>query len=166
MAGAMHGVFAGARLDAAAIGSVDAQRLATSLGSLGEDISEYLTGLSGRAMDSDSLARLRMLGARHQALMELLHASRDLALAAVALPEGTPARALAGQLIEAADAMLHTLHDAMAGSDSLEAELLLAILLAFFFYRDGPAMARRATALMARLGGATGVRMLRLRPTK
>ena len=42
------------------------------------------------------------------------------------------------------------------------AELLLAILLAFFFYRDGPAMARRATALMARLGGATGVRMLRL----
>jgi phosphate:Na+ symporter len=127
MAGAMHGVFAGARLDAAAIGSVDAQRLATSLGSLGEDISEYLTGLSGRAMDSDSLARLRMLGARHQALMELLQASRDLASAALALPEGTPARALAGQLIEAADAMLHTLHDAMAGSDSLEAELLLAM---------------------------------------
>jgi predicted PurR-regulated permease PerM len=42
------------------------------------------------------------------------------------------------------------------------AELLLAILLAFFFYRDGPAMARRMTALMAKLGGATGVRMLRL----
>jgi predicted PurR-regulated permease PerM len=42
------------------------------------------------------------------------------------------------------------------------AELLLAILLAFFFYRDGPAMARRMTALMARLGGATGIRMLRL----
>jgi predicted PurR-regulated permease PerM len=42
------------------------------------------------------------------------------------------------------------------------AELLLAILLAFFFYRDGPAMARRASALMARLGGATGIRMLRL----
>jgi predicted PurR-regulated permease PerM len=42
------------------------------------------------------------------------------------------------------------------------AELLLAILLAFFFYRDGPAMARRASALMDRLAGATGVRMLRL----
>jgi predicted PurR-regulated permease PerM len=42
------------------------------------------------------------------------------------------------------------------------AELLLAILLAFFFYRDGPAMARRTTALMEKLGGATGIRMLRL----
>jgi predicted PurR-regulated permease PerM len=42
------------------------------------------------------------------------------------------------------------------------AELLLAILLAFFFYRDGPAMAGRVKALMARLGGATGIRLLRL----
>lgn len=42
------------------------------------------------------------------------------------------------------------------------AELLLAILLAFFFYRDGPAMAARLEAVMARLGGATGIRMLRL----
>ncbi len=42
------------------------------------------------------------------------------------------------------------------------AELLLAILLAFFFYRDGPAMAHRVTALMAKLGGATGIRMLQL----
>jgi predicted PurR-regulated permease PerM len=42
------------------------------------------------------------------------------------------------------------------------AELLLAILLAFFFYRDGPAMAGRLKAVMARLGGATGIRMLRL----
>ena len=42
------------------------------------------------------------------------------------------------------------------------AELLLAILLAFFFYRDGPAMAKRAEALMHRLGGATGMRMMAL----
>ena len=42
------------------------------------------------------------------------------------------------------------------------AELLLAILLAFFFYRDGPAMARRLKGVMGRLGGATGLRMLRL----
>lgn len=42
------------------------------------------------------------------------------------------------------------------------AELLLAILLAFFFYRDGPAMADRVKAVMARLGGGTGLRMLRL----
>lgn len=42
------------------------------------------------------------------------------------------------------------------------AELLLAILLAFFFYRDGPAMAARLKALMGRLGGDTGTRMLRL----
>ena len=42
------------------------------------------------------------------------------------------------------------------------AELLLAILLAFFFYRDGPAMAERLKAVMARLGGGTGLRMLRL----
>ncbi len=42
------------------------------------------------------------------------------------------------------------------------AEFLLAILLAFFFYRDGPAMADRAKALMARLGGATGIRMMTL----
>ncbi len=42
------------------------------------------------------------------------------------------------------------------------AELLLAILLAFFFYRDGPAMAARTSALMDRLAGETGVRMLRL----
>ncbi len=42
------------------------------------------------------------------------------------------------------------------------AELLLAIVLAFFFYRDGPAMAARAQALMQRLGGETGTRMMRL----
>lgn len=42
------------------------------------------------------------------------------------------------------------------------AELLLAIVLAFFFYRDGPAMAARAGALMRRLGGATGIRMMTL----
>ncbi|MBW6397244.1 AI-2E family transporter [Roseomonas sp. HJA6] len=42
------------------------------------------------------------------------------------------------------------------------AELLLAIVLAFFFYRDGPAMAGRAQALMQRLGGETGSRMMRL----
>jgi predicted PurR-regulated permease PerM len=42
------------------------------------------------------------------------------------------------------------------------AELLLAILLAFFFYRDGPAMAARIEALMGRVGGDTGARMLRL----
>ena len=42
------------------------------------------------------------------------------------------------------------------------AELLLAIFLAFFFYRDGPAMAGRVKALMSRLGGDTGIRMLRL----
>lgn len=42
------------------------------------------------------------------------------------------------------------------------AEFLLAILLAFFFYRDGPAMAERVELMMARLGGETGSRMLRL----
>ena len=42
------------------------------------------------------------------------------------------------------------------------AELLLAIVLAFFFYRDGPAMAGRAAALMRRLGGQTGFRMMTL----
>ncbi|HWT08128.1 MAG TPA: AI-2E family transporter [Roseomonas sp.] len=42
------------------------------------------------------------------------------------------------------------------------AELLLAILLAFFFYRDGPAMAGRVEGLMRRLGGQTGFRMMTL----
>jgi predicted PurR-regulated permease PerM len=42
------------------------------------------------------------------------------------------------------------------------AELLLAILFAFFFYRDGPAMAARVEGLLRRLGGATGIRVLRL----
>lgn len=42
------------------------------------------------------------------------------------------------------------------------AELLLAIVLAFFFYRDGPAMAERAEALARRLAGATGIRMMTL----
>ncbi len=42
------------------------------------------------------------------------------------------------------------------------AELLLAIVLAFFFYRDGPAMAARAEALLRRLAGETGIRMMTL----
>ncbi|MBR0669716.1 AI-2E family transporter [Neoroseomonas soli] len=42
------------------------------------------------------------------------------------------------------------------------AELLLAIFLAFFFYRDGPAMAVRLKAVMGRLGGETGIRMMHL----
>jgi phosphate:Na+ symporter len=127
LAGAMHGVLAGSRLDASATSSLDAQRLGASLATLGDDIAEYLAGLAGRPLEPDSLGRLRMLSARHQALMELLHASRDLASAARALPAGTPARALAGQLVEAADTLLRTLHDAMAGSDSLESELVLAM---------------------------------------
>jgi predicted PurR-regulated permease PerM len=42
------------------------------------------------------------------------------------------------------------------------AELLLAIVLAFFFYRDGPAMARRAHDIMEKLAGDKGRRMLGL----
>lgn len=42
------------------------------------------------------------------------------------------------------------------------AELLVAIILAFFFYRDGPAMAKRAQALLRNLAGETGLRMLSL----
>lgn len=42
------------------------------------------------------------------------------------------------------------------------AELLVAILLAFFFYRDGPAMAERVEALVVRIGGADAVRHITL----
>ncbi len=41
-------------------------------------------------------------------------------------------------------------------------ELLLAILLAFFFYRDGPAIAARIEALMQRLGGDRAGRLVTL----
>jgi predicted PurR-regulated permease PerM len=40
------------------------------------------------------------------------------------------------------------------------AELLLAILLAFFFYRDGEAMAQRASLMITRVGGARAQRLL------
>lgn len=40
------------------------------------------------------------------------------------------------------------------------AELLLAIFLAFFFYRDGPAIAARIEALMERLAGGRGRRLI------
>jgi predicted PurR-regulated permease PerM len=40
------------------------------------------------------------------------------------------------------------------------AELLLAILLAFFFYRDGEAMAQRASRMIGRVGGARAQRLL------
>jgi phosphate:Na+ symporter len=124
---AMPGMLGGVRMDAQVVPSLDAARLGASLERLGEEISSYLAGLAGRAMDASALDRLRMLGARQQAIAELLHASRDLAGAAAALPTGSGARALAGQLIEAADAMLHTLQDAMQSHDSLEAELVLAM---------------------------------------
>lgn len=42
------------------------------------------------------------------------------------------------------------------------AELLVAILLAFFFYRDGPAIAARVEALVVRIGGADAVRLIAL----
>lgn len=42
------------------------------------------------------------------------------------------------------------------------AELLLAIALAFFFYRDGPAIAARVERLMAKLGGRRSERLLLL----
>lgn len=42
------------------------------------------------------------------------------------------------------------------------AELLLAIALAFFFYRDGPAIAQRVERLMTKLGGAQSRRLLAL----
>ena len=124
---AMPGVLGGVRMDARVVPSLDATRLGESLDRLGEEISAYLAGLAGRAMDAAALDRLRMLGARQQAIAELLHSSRDLAGAAAGLPAGSGARALAGQLIEAADAMLHTLQDAMESHDSLEAELVLAM---------------------------------------
>jgi predicted PurR-regulated permease PerM len=64
-------------------------------------------------------------------------------------------RPYAGTLTQQAIAVLLVLLSGLA-------ELLIAILLAFFFYRDGPAMAARAEALMERLAGATGIRMMRL----
>lgn len=42
------------------------------------------------------------------------------------------------------------------------AELLLAILLAFFFYRDGPAIAAQAEAVMEKLAGPRGLRLIGL----
>lgn len=42
------------------------------------------------------------------------------------------------------------------------AELLLAIFLAFFFYRDGPAMAAQAEAMMEKLSGPRGRHLLEL----
>jgi predicted PurR-regulated permease PerM len=42
------------------------------------------------------------------------------------------------------------------------AELLLAIALAFFFYRDGPAMAAQAEAMMEKLAGARARRLMQL----
>jgi predicted PurR-regulated permease PerM len=42
------------------------------------------------------------------------------------------------------------------------AELLLAIFLAFFFYRDGPAIADRAEAVMERLAGPPARRLMQL----
>lgn len=42
------------------------------------------------------------------------------------------------------------------------AELLLAIFLAFFFYRDGPAMAAQAERVMEKLGGARTQRLIQL----
>lgn len=42
------------------------------------------------------------------------------------------------------------------------AEVLLAIFLAFFFYRDGPAIAAKAEAALARLAGDRGRRLLML----
>ncbi|MGG5808231.1 AI-2E family transporter [Falsiroseomonas sp. CW058] len=42
------------------------------------------------------------------------------------------------------------------------AELLLAIFLAFFFYRDGPAMAAKAEAVMERLAGPPARRLMQL----
>jgi len=42
------------------------------------------------------------------------------------------------------------------------AELLLAIALAFFFYRDGPAMAATAERVMEKLAGARGRRLMQL----
>lgn len=42
------------------------------------------------------------------------------------------------------------------------AELLVAIFLAFFFYRDGPAIAERMEALVVRIGGADAVRLIAL----
>lgn len=64
-------------------------------------------------------------------------------------------RPYAGTLTQQALAVLLTVLSGIA-------ELLVAILLAFFFYRDGPAMAQRLEALMSRLAGATGLRMLTL----
>jgi phosphate:Na+ symporter len=124
---ALPGVLGEVRLDHRATHSLDAARVCASLELLGEKLASYLAGLTGRQLDAGSASRLRMLGARQQAIAELLHASRDLAGATAALPSGSGARALAGQLVEAADAMLHTLHDAMQSHDSLEAELVLAM---------------------------------------
>ncbi|HEY4251136.1 MAG TPA: AI-2E family transporter [Roseomonas sp.] len=42
------------------------------------------------------------------------------------------------------------------------AELLVAIVLAFFFYRDGPAIADRMEALVVRVGGADAARLIAL----
>jgi predicted PurR-regulated permease PerM len=104
-------------------------------------LSEGLPGLDAQ------VAALPVVGPGIGAVLERLNLGFDAAFALIRPYAGVAAQWLLGLLLAVLSGI---------------AELFLAIILAFFFYRDGPRMAAFAEDVMARMAGQEARRLIRL----
>lgn len=124
---AAPGLLDRARIDTAASSGVNAATLRTSLDALHHEIAGFLSDNAEHAKDHDTSTLILAAIGRERLIAELIDALDALARETLTLAEGSPARALCGRMVEASDAMLYTLADAVETGDEMDREILNAM---------------------------------------
>ena len=116
-----------ARLDRTQSTSRSTAALHTSLVALHTEIASFLAECTEHAhAHTESTLFVHAIG-REQVVGELIDAIDALGTEVSAMSDGTSASTLCGGLVEATDAMLHVLADALEGTDEMDREILAAM---------------------------------------
>ena len=116
-----------ARLDRTQSTSCSSAALRTSLVALHTEITIFLAECTEHAHAHEASALLVHAIGREQVVGELIDAIDALGTEVSAMSDGTSASTLCGGLVEATDAMLHVLADALEGTDEMDREILAAM---------------------------------------
>ncbi len=140
-----------ARLDTApAANGLNAATLRASLDALHREIAEFLGDSAEHAKDHETSQLVLAAIGRERLIAELIEALDALTRETLTLAAGSPARALCGRMVEASDAMLFTLADALETGDEMDREILNAMT----SDRSEQMDAIRSSAAAASLGAA------------
>jgi phosphate:Na+ symporter len=116
-----------ARLDRTHSTSGSSAALHTSLVALHTEIASFLAECTEHAHAHEAGTLLVHAIGREQVVGELIDAIDALGTEVSAMSDGTSASTLCGGLVEATDAMLHVLADALEGTDEMDREILAAM---------------------------------------